>query len=118
MEASSLSEPNIERLRKQYRIPEQYQLFTPGADGRVNSPSSGQVTFYVEDLRTDLRFLIPEFVRNLLDYYDLCFAKLAPNSIRLIISFALLCRLISIEPRPSLFCSFFILRLHPKAKSW
>ena len=81
VEASSLSEPNVERLWEQYRIPEQYQLFAPGVDGRVNSLLSDQVAFYVEDLRMGLQFLIPEFVRNLLDYYGLCPAQLAPNSV-------------------------------------
>ena len=41
IEASFLSKPNIKRLREKYRISEQYQLFAPGADGRVNSPPLG-----------------------------------------------------------------------------
>ena len=72
IEASFLSGPNIEWLREQYRIPEQYQLFAPDADGRVNSPPPDQVAFYVEGLRASLQFFISEFVRNLLDYYGLC----------------------------------------------
>ena len=56
VEASSFSEPNVERLRKQFYILEQFQLFTSRTDGWVNNPSSGQVAFYVEDLRVDLRF--------------------------------------------------------------
>ena len=72
VEASSLSKSNVEQLQEQYRILEKCQLSTPGVDGRMNSPPSDQVAFYVEDLRTDLRSLILEFVRNILDYYDLC----------------------------------------------
>ena len=37
MEASSLFGPHIEWLREQYHILEQYQLFAPDVDGRVNS---------------------------------------------------------------------------------
>ena len=74
------------------------------------------MAFYVEDLWTSLCFLILEFVRNILDYYSLCPAQLASNSVRLIISFALLCRLIPIESRPFLFRIFFALQPHPKAK--
>ena len=118
VEASFLVGPNVELLWEQYRIPELYQLFAPDSDGWVNFLPLSQVAFYVEDLRTDLRFLISEFIRNLLDYYSLCPAQLLPNLVRLIISFALLCRLISIESRPSLFQTFFILRPHPKVKSW
>ena len=55
----------------------------------MNSPPSDQVAFYIKDLRTDLRFSISKFIRNLLDYYGLCPAQLTPNSIWLIIS--LLC---------------------------
>ena len=51
-EASSLSGLNVERLREQYGIPEQFRLFVLGAEGRVNNPPPGQVAFYVEDLRT------------------------------------------------------------------
>ena len=79
---------------------------------------SGQVALYVEDLRAGLRLPIPEFVRNLLDYYGLCPAQLAPNSVRLIISFALLCQLLPTNSRISLFRAFFILRPHPKARGW
>ena len=79
VEASSLLEPNVERLREQYRIPEQYQLFAPGANGRMNSPPSDQMAFYVEDLWTDLQFSIPKFVWNILDYYGLCSVQLASN---------------------------------------
>ena len=117
-EASSLSEPNVDRLREHYRIPEQFRLSAPGADGRVNNPPPGDLALYVEDLRAGLRLPIPEFVRNLLDYYGLCPAQLAPNSIRLIISFALLCQLLPTNPRVSLFRAFFVLRPHPKARGW
>ena len=93
-EASSLSGPNVDRLREHYRIPEQFRLSALGAGGRVNNPPPGDLALYVEDLRAGLRLSIPEFVRNLLDYYGLCPAQLAPNSVRLIISFALLCQLL------------------------
>ena len=118
VEASSLSGPNVDQIREQYRIPELFRLFAPGADGRVNSPPEGQVAFYLEDLRAGLRFPVPEFIRNVLDYYGLCPAQLAPNSVRLIVSFALLCRLLPTEPRISLFRVFFVLRPHPKARGW
>ena len=70
-----LSGSNIDRLQEQYHIPEQFQLFAPDPHRRVNSPPPNQVAFYVEGLRTGLRFPIPEFVRNLLDYYHLCPAQ-------------------------------------------
>ena len=117
-EASSLSGPNVDQLREHYRITEQFRLSAPGAGGRVNSPPPGDLALYVEDLRAGLRLPIPEFVRNLLDYYGLCPAQLAPNSIRLIISFALLCQLLPTNPRVSLFRAFFVLRPHPKARGW
>ena len=47
VEASSLSDLNVERFWDQFHIPKQYQLFVLGADGRVNSPPSSQVAFYV-----------------------------------------------------------------------
>ena len=62
VEVSSLSGANIEWLREQYSIPEQFELFAPGAEGRVNNPPPGQVAFYVEDFWAGLRFLILEFV--------------------------------------------------------
>ena len=83
-----------------------------------NFPPPGQVAFYVEDLRADLRFPILEFIWNILDYYGLCPAQLVPNLVRLIISFALLCQLLPIFPRISLFRTFFVLRSHPKAQGW
>ena len=118
VEVSSLSTANIERLREQYSFSKQFELFAPGAGGRVNNLPASQVALYVEDLRAGLRFSIPEFVRNLLDYYGLCPAQLALNSVRLIISFALLCQLLPTNPRISLFRAFFVLRPHPKTRGW
>ena len=109
VEASSLLESNVERLLEQFYFLEQFQLFALGVDGRMNNPPSGQVAFYVEDLRMGLRFSISKFVRNILDYYGFCPTQLAPNSVRLIISFALLYQMLPIIPRPSLFRVFFIL---------
>ena len=54
----------------------------------------------------------------MLDYYGLCSTQLAPNSVRLIVSFVLLCRLLPTIPRISLFRAFFIFRPHPKARGW
>ena len=61
------------------------------------------MAFYLEDLRAGLRFSVPEFVRNVLDYYELCPVQLAPNSVRLIVSFVLLCQLLPTIPRISFF---------------
>ena len=72
MKVFSLFESNIDRLREQYHIPKQFQLFESGLDGLVSSSLLGQVTIYVEDLWTGLHFLISNFVRNLFDYYGLC----------------------------------------------
>lgn len=93
-------------------------MLAPGADGRVTSPPSGFIAFYLENLRSGLRFPIPEFLRNIFDYYRICPAQLAPNSVRILITFALLCRLIQATPRLSLFRPFFMLRPHPKADGW
>ena len=82
----------------------------------MNFSPPDQIAFYVVDFRADLCFSILEFVWNLLDYYHLCLAQLVPNSIWLIISFFLLCRLIPTNPRPSLFRAFFIFCSHPKSK--
>ena len=116
IEVFFLSGSNVDQFREQYRITEQFQLFAPSPDGRVSFLSLDQMAIYVEDLWTGLHFFISEFVRNLLHYYCLCPAQLASNSIRLIISFALLCHIILTNPWPSLFHTFFILRPHPKAK--
>nr|XP_010909532.1 plant UBX domain-containing protein 2 [Elaeis guineensis] len=67
VEASSLSELNVEWLREQYCISEQYQLFAPGVDGRMNSPPSGQVVFYVENLQVRVFSPVPENVAARID---------------------------------------------------
>ena len=116
MKISFLSGSNVDRLQKQYCISEHFQLFASDPDGRMSSPPPDQVIIYMEDFLADLRFSISKFVQNFFDYYCLYPAQLAPNSIRLIISFALLCRLIPTNPQPSLFRTFFVLYPHPKAK--
>ena len=54
VEVSSLSGPNVDRLWEQYYIPEQFRLFAPGTNDRINDPPVGQVAFYVENLRAGL----------------------------------------------------------------
>ena len=97
VEVSPLIESAVVRLQEQYCISEQFSLFASETDGRMNTPPSGQAAFYVEDLQMGLRFSIQKFVQNILDYYGLSPAQLAPNSVWLIINFVLLCRLLRLH---------------------
>ena len=56
--------------------------------------------------------------RSLFRFYNVVPAQLTPNSIRVVLAFAVLCFLHEVRPRISLFRAFFVLRRNPHAEGW
>ena len=68
-DASTLSMSVVEHLWDQYQISEDFWLFVPSSDGRVISPPSSYIAFYLENLSSSLRFSVAKFLRNIFNYY-------------------------------------------------
>lgn len=62
---------------------------------------------YEEFFRADLHLPFHPFIVNILDFYLVVPTQLAPNSIRIIVSFVSLCHMLETQPRVSLFQAFF-----------
>ena len=54
----------------------------------------------------------------MLRFYNVVPTQLTPNSIRMVLAFAVLCFLYEVRPRVSLFRAFFVLRRNPQAEGW
>ena len=93
-------------------------MSVPSPEDRVVSPPDGRLAIYQDALWGGLRFLIPEFVRNLFRFYNVVPTQLTPNSIRTVLAFAVLYFLYEVRPRVSLFRAFFMLRRNPQVEGW
>uniref|UniRef100_A0A2N9H8B0 Uncharacterized protein n=1 Tax=Fagus sylvatica TaxID=28930 RepID=A0A2N9H8B0_FAGSY len=66
---SSVTQDDIDRIRRRYQIPDDVVLRIPDSDERACCPKYvGDVAFYEADLKAGLRFPMQPFVRELLDF--------------------------------------------------
>uniref|UniRef100_A0A2N9FX99 Uncharacterized protein n=1 Tax=Fagus sylvatica TaxID=28930 RepID=A0A2N9FX99_FAGSY len=84
---SKIGPDDIDRIRRRYQIPSDVVLRIPDSDERACCPKyDGDVVFYEADFLAGLRFPIPSFVRELLDYLSLASGQVGLNGWRTIIS--------------------------------
>lgn len=110
-EKFNIKEQDLRRLREKYSILDDIRLIVLGPDELVLSPPSGYITFY-EDAFDVVQFLLHPFIRNILEHYKITPIPFFSNSFRVIISFILICHLVGVEPRCSLFQAIFMLKIH------
>ena len=84
---STVTQDDIDRMRRRYQIPDDVVLRIPDSEERACCPKyESDVTFYEVDLRAGLRFPMQPFVRELLDFVGLAPGQVNPNGWRTIIS--------------------------------
>ena len=84
---SKIGPDDIDRIRCRYQIPSDVILRIPDFDERACCPKyDGDIAFYEADFRAGLRFPIPPFVRELLDYLSLASRQVGQNGWQTIIS--------------------------------
>ena len=84
---STVTQDDIDRMRRCYQIPDDVILRIPDSDERACYPKyKGDVAFYEADLRVGLRFPMQPFVRELLDFLGLALGQVNPNGWRTIVS--------------------------------
>lgn len=74
-----MTEVEVLRLWKRYRFLSQVRVLAPGPDNRVISGPVGKITLYEEFLHTGLKLPFHPFIWNILDFYQIVPAQLAPN---------------------------------------
>ena len=117
-QASDITESEVLWLQNHFQFPFEYEVSVPSPEDRVVSPLDGRLAIYQDALWGGLQFSIPEFVQNLFRFYNVVPTQLTPNSIRMVLAFAVLCFLYEVRPRVSLFRAFFMLRRNPQAEGW
>ena len=115
--ASILTRGDIAVIRERYGLTEA-NLVVPSRTARVDSGIVGCVAVYEGFLKAGLRFPLHSFIRNVLNFYQLVPSQLVPNPMKVILCFVVLCHLLEILPRSSLFRAFFLLKRHPRVKGW
>uniref|UniRef100_A0A2N9FMS3 Transposase (putative) gypsy type domain-containing protein n=2 Tax=Fagus sylvatica TaxID=28930 RepID=A0A2N9FMS3_FAGSY len=93
---SSVTQDDIDRIRRRYQIPDDVVLRIPDSDERACCPKYvGDVAFYEADLKAGLRFPMQPFVRELLDFLGLAPGQVNPNGWRTIIACMVMWRVCS-----------------------
>ena len=72
-------------------------------EGLVIYPPDDFITIYKELFRLGLRFSLHPFIANILDWYEVIPTQLALNFFWILACFIVLCYLLRVEPRISLF---------------
>lgn len=91
---STMTLEEIKKVRKHYCFSNEICVVTPTHRDWVISGLLSYVALYEEFFCVGPHFLIHLFIKNVLSFYQLVPTQLAPNSIRIIISFIVLCHLI------------------------
>lgn len=88
--ASELREGELERLRVAFHIPEDVEIRVPGPEWKANRPPIGWICIFEDQLKGGLRFPIPQFVRDVLNFFRVPLAQVVLNGIRIVVRFLLL----------------------------
>ena len=112
-QASDITEFEVFWPQNHFQFPLEYEVSVSGLEDRVVNPPDGRLAIYQDALWGSLRFPISKFVWSLFRFYNVVPAQLTPNSIRMVLAFAVLCFLYEVRPHVSLFWAFFVLRRNP-----
>lgn len=85
-----------------------------------SAPIDSWLPFCAEFFQVGLRFPIPKFILDILEYHSIAINQLPPNSMRYLIAFMSKCRLLGIIPIVDLFHTFFVssTATHVTSTSW
>lgn len=109
---SLIDEDEVDMIRKRYLFCRGYENQVLDTDNRAHSPPLGVVAIYTDQQESRLRMPTSAFFRSSLRYWATRVTKLTPNAIRVLVSFKLICRLLSIQPSANLFQHFYAINKH------
>lgn len=104
---SELREGELERLKVAFYIPEDVVVRVPGPDWKASRPPVGWLCVFEDQLKGGLRFPVPPFVCEVLNFFRIPLAQVVPNGIRILIRFLLTCLEKKVDPTIGLFRYFF-----------
>ncbi|CAH1423253.1 unnamed protein product [Lactuca virosa] len=106
---SKLTPQSLADITKKYDVDPQFQpcLSEPGT--AIINAHEGFVSVYQVLFKSGLRFPTFDFLRVVLDYYDLHITQITPNGFRNIICFVMICPALDIVP--TLMDEFLFVRL-------
>ena len=78
--SSDILPSTLERLRKKYRVPLEFELEVPSREGRVCSPSRGRIAMYQALFVAGMRLPLYQFFLDLCRSLGLAPYTLMPNS--------------------------------------
>jgi hypothetical protein len=88
---STLTDKQLERIRRDYQIPRSIKLRAPESDERVSVfTGRDEVGMHEDSLKAGLRFPIPREAREVLAYLSLAPSQLMPNAWRILLACSVL----------------------------
>lgn len=70
LEKSIIQEADLDRLKIKYAILEEFGMVVPGSNERVIASPPGSVTFYEDIFEAGIKFLLHQFIWDILDFYQ------------------------------------------------
>lgn len=83
---------NLPSIRKTFYISTRFVIVYLGANGRTHLPTKKCIKFYRERLKAGLRFPLHCRYKDIMACWDITLGNFAPNCVRQIVSFILICK--------------------------
>jgi hypothetical protein len=117
---SVADENEICKLIKSYFLSDREVLqWRPAAGEDIPTPNTNKIVVFASFFQRGFGLSVCDFLRGLLDYYQIEQVHLNPNSILHIVVFVHLCKAyLGIPPNFPLFKNYFFLEYQPSAANW
>ncbi|PIN02523.1 hypothetical protein CDL12_24961 [Handroanthus impetiginosus] len=105
---SLFGEGDLESLRTMYFVPPKFKVIIPSPNHSSDRPPKGHLYFFLEQLKLGLRFSVLPLYAEISRVFGIPLFQFTPNSIKMMVGYAILCRNLGLEPSARAFFSFFL----------
>ncbi|GFQ03448.1 hypothetical protein PHJA_002488600 [Phtheirospermum japonicum] len=111
---STLTYQDIERFKSMFYIPAHWECYVPGPeDGGLSMAPHSSLCMYKDMFRSGVRFPLHSSFCEILNFYNVCPAQLAPNVWKVIIGFITLAASMSLPVSDAVFSKMYKIQRYP-----
>ncbi|GFP97044.1 hypothetical protein PHJA_001848500 [Phtheirospermum japonicum] len=111
---STLTYQDVERFKSLSYFPTHWECYVPGPeDGGLSMAPHFSLCLYEDMFRAGVRFPLHPSICEILDFYNVCPAQLAPNAWKVIIGFVTLASSMSLPVSAAVFSKMHKIQRHP-----
>ncbi|GFP86531.1 hypothetical protein PHJA_000796900 [Phtheirospermum japonicum] len=111
---STLTYQDVERFKSVSYFPSHWECYVPGPeDGGLSTEPHFSLCLYEDMFRAEVRFPLHPSICEILNFYNVCPAQLAPNAWKVIIGFVTLASSMSLPVSAAVFSKMYKIQRHP-----